>query len=59
MNAQEAKQLKPGTKVFWGDNKKDTGTVSDVCIDVAFQVVWENGQSGWIDNRDAKDVNLL
>lgn len=57
MTEKEAKQLLIGTVVMWDNRKDDLGTVR-ILGPQGFFVDWENGQYGWIDFKDAKNIEI-
>ena len=58
MTEDEARALKPGIKVYFGNNENDTGIVEQIGY-TGFSVKWEDGYIGWIDFKDAEDVHIF
>ena len=57
MSEAEAKHVLTNTVVTWDNNPDDLGKVVGKSPS-GFFVVWETGQRGWIDFKDAKRVSL-
>lgn len=57
MNEKQARNLLPWTVVMWDNDPKQLGTVRELDIN-GFFVAWADGQSGWIDYKDAKKISI-
>lgn len=57
MNIKQARQLLPLTIVMRDNDPNEIGTVTQQGIS-GFYVRWQNGDEGWIDYRDAKNISI-
>jgi hypothetical protein len=57
MTETQAKKLKAGDKVYWGEDKTDVGTI-DAVSQQGFYITWRT-QNGWIAFTDCENVHLL
>ena len=58
MTKNQAKRLPLSTRVSWDNDLNDQGYIVDKTNQALF-IRWDNGQKGWIDNKDLDKVNAV
>ena len=58
MTEKEARKLKVGDRVYWGNDPRDQGLIVEVGKN-GVNIRWENGQEGWIMFKDMIRVTKI
>jgi hypothetical protein len=55
MNIAQSKELYKGARVYWRNDKKDSGSVIETSRD-AVVIAWDNGESARVHHGDMREI---